>query len=343
MFGAGGARDVRLAPIIGARLGEAAIPTLVAGAMPAFFLGGLVALAPIATRRLRPEHAPRWRRSRGRGRRTRRRSRGRSSAPACRPHRGCRPPPSRRSGAGRRPLCWYPAAVAGFVVIGAPRQAVVPTDDPRAHAGPAAAATAHLVGTATAGPEWSTGVGIPRAAALRFLCWYRVSCRTTQRPTLTATRPPIPPSAGAGHRSGLLARHDLAGRDAMRDHHVRARHFVVPASYPAGRATRRAQLVTGGVRRLRATLVRPRPSPLRELPPHLHRRGVLRPTSSRSRMPEPGLTRHDQARQIGCVAAPNVSRQTPARRLTDTGMAPGIVLPAVRTPRERRRDPATRR
>src|SRR5205823_4055811 len=54
-LGVMGAGDVRLAPIIGAHLGQSSIPTLVAGTTAAFFLGGLVALALIATRRLRPD------------------------------------------------------------------------------------------------------------------------------------------------------------------------------------------------------------------------------------------------------------------------------------------------
>lgn len=55
LLGVMGAGDIRLAPIIGAHLARSGIKTLVAGTAAAFFLGGLVALALIATRRLRPD------------------------------------------------------------------------------------------------------------------------------------------------------------------------------------------------------------------------------------------------------------------------------------------------
>jgi leader peptidase (prepilin peptidase) / N-methyltransferase len=55
-FGVIGAGDVRLAPIIGAHLGQSGILILVAGTTIAFFLGGLVAIALLVTQRLPPDH-----------------------------------------------------------------------------------------------------------------------------------------------------------------------------------------------------------------------------------------------------------------------------------------------
>ncbi len=56
LFGVMGTGDVRLAPIIGAHLGQSSILTLVAGTTAAFFIGGLFALALLATQHLRPDH-----------------------------------------------------------------------------------------------------------------------------------------------------------------------------------------------------------------------------------------------------------------------------------------------
>ncbi len=54
--GAMGAGDVRLAPVIGAHLGQAGISTFLIGTAAAFFIGGLVALFLISSRRIHSDH-----------------------------------------------------------------------------------------------------------------------------------------------------------------------------------------------------------------------------------------------------------------------------------------------
>lgn len=119
-----------------------------------------------------------------------------------------------------------------------------------------------------AGPKGEPRVSnATRGATLRFPRAFRVSGLKTLVPDVDGTRPSTRPSTrirypGGLARVGTISEAATPGVIIVCERGI----LVCPAPYPAVRATRRAQLVAGGVRRLWATLVRHRPRTLRNLP-----------------------------------------------------------------------------